>query len=330
MKCIKVKKQEAESVRKKLLDEGNLNKDYAINRDKDFVYLPVLKKVIGYKIVEKTLPSLKKETSLKEALKKELSKKELEQLKTSMDVVGTIAILEIDKELRKHEKKIAQTLLKINKQIKTVVRKEGEHTGLYRIQDYTYLAGEKTFETIHKENGAQFYLDITRTYFSVRLSTDRLRIAQQIKNNELVLVMFSGIGVYPIVFSKHSKAKEIYGIELNPDAHEYGEKNLQLNKTNNVFLFCGDVREVATHLGRQFDRILMPLPHGAEQFLPLLSQISKKGATIHYYTIAQEDEFDNQKELIKKYYPKAKIIDIIKCGQPSPRTYRICIEFILN
>ena len=36
------------------------------------------------------------------------------------------------------------------------------------------------------------------------------RILTAVKNNERILVMFSGISVYPIVISKNSKAKEIY------------------------------------------------------------------------------------------------------------------------
>jgi tRNA G37 N-methylase Trm5 len=50
----------------------------------------------------KAVPEKKKERkSLREAVEKKLTKKELEKLKTSFDVIGSIAILEIDKELEK-------------------------------------------------------------------------------------------------------------------------------------------------------------------------------------------------------------------------------------
>ena len=69
--------------------------------------------------------------------------------------------------------------------------------------------------------------------------------------------MFSGSGVYPVVISKNTKAKEIYGIEINPIAHKYAEENIKLNKLKNIKLFCGDVKKTIPKLNRKFDRIFL-------------------------------------------------------------------------
>lgn len=329
MRCVKIKLTEAETVKSALSGQGFLAKGYKPLKTKVHLYLPILKKVPGMDTLSMTFQRREKKEGFKEALTKRLNNLELKKIKTSMDILGTIAILEIDKGLRTKQKLIARTLLKTNESIKTVVRKKGEHQGVYRTQDYDYLAGEKTFETIHRENGASFFLDIRNAYFSPRLSTERLRICKQIKKKETVLVMFSGIGAYPLVLAKNTQAKEIYGIEINPDACEYAEKNLQLNKTTNIFLRCGDVREVVPHLGKTFDRILMPLPYEAERYFPLLPSISKKGTIVHYYAIAKEEEFPTQKQKVINAFPKAIIKDVVKCGQPKPRTYRICVDFEL-
>ena len=46
--------------------------------------------------------------------------------------------------------------------------------------------------------------------------------------------MFSGIAPYPIVISRNTCAKEIYGIEINLFAHKFAEENILLNKIKNV------------------------------------------------------------------------------------------------
>ncbi|GAG47225.1 unnamed protein product, partial [marine sediment metagenome] len=126
----------------------------------------------------------------------------------SYDVVGDILILN-----EKATRKQADSLLKLLKNIKTVLKKKGIHKGKYRTQKLSFLAGRKEKETIHKESGCVFKLDVEKCYFSSRLGSERLRIAKQVKLNEKILVMFSGVGVYPIIISKNSKAEEIYGIE---------------------------------------------------------------------------------------------------------------------
>ena len=143
--CLEVPKKQANKVKIALIKSNNLNNNYKIVGDKDYIYLPINKKFkTKYKTTNKRLISVKQEiTSLKAALTKFLTKKELAKVKTAYDVIGDIAILEIDEELRKKEKDIAKALLCIRKDIKTVLRKQGSHEGVFRTQKMKYLAGEK-------------------------------------------------------------------------------------------------------------------------------------------------------------------------------------------
>ncbi len=115
--------------------------------------------------------------SLKELLRKKLSQKELVNLRASFDSVGDIAILEVSPQLQKKEKFIAQAVLSQNPAIKTVLKKVGRHAGKYRIQKTKFLAGKKTKEAVHKENGVLMSLNVEKCYFSPRLSTERMRVA---------------------------------------------------------------------------------------------------------------------------------------------------------
>ncbi|MBI4150380.1 hypothetical protein HY488_03175, partial [Candidatus Woesearchaeota archaeon] len=216
---------------------------------------------------------------LREALLGKLSEKEMAGLKTAFDVVGDIAILEIDRELRKKEKIIAKILLQLHPQIKTVLRKAGSHTGKLRLQKMKHLAGRKTMETVHKESGVELRLDVEKVYFSVRLGTERLRIAKQVQPGEEVLVMFSGCAPYPCVIAKNSPARKVYGIELNKLGHAYGVENVFRNRLLPVRPIQGDVRQILSNFykhiialktkmqDREIKKLLTKKPKAIELFL---------------------------------------------------------------
>ena len=271
-------------------------------------------------------------TTLKEALKKKLTKKELEKLISSYDVLGSIAIIEVPPELAKKKRIIGGALLGMHPNIKTVLRKAGIHKGKYRRQKLKVIAGERTMTAEYKENNARLRLDVEKVYFSPRLSTERKRVYQQIKKGEKVLVMFSGCAPYPVVIAKNTKAKEIYGIEMNPIAHKFAEENVRINKLSNVVLIKGDAKKEMPKLKKKkFDRILMPLPKDADDFLESAFLVAKKGTLVHFYTFSNENEFGEAKkklkEKCKKLGKKCRILRLVKCGHYSPRVFRICIDF---
>lgn len=271
-------------------------------------------------------------TKLKDVLTKALTAKEIAQLRGSFDVVGNIASIEIPGALKKKEKMIAQAVMQQNKSVKTVVKKIGKHAGKYRVQQTKIILGDKNTEAMHRESGALFLVDIARCYFSPRLVTERLRIARLVKEGERVLVMFSGVGPYPIIIAKQSGANMVVGIEANPIAHAYAEKNVIINKigSERIVLHKGDVRKIIPELKKKFDRIIMPLPKTSAAFLPLTFKIVKKGGMIHIYQFARKNCFEDVVKSItalgKKYKKRCRIVRVVKAGQHAPRTYRICLD----
>lgn len=245
---------------------------------------------------------------------------------TSYDIVGDLIIInDIIK------KKQAEKLLKAHKNVKVVLAKTKKYSGKFRLPKLKIIAGEKRKETVHKENNIRLKLNPEKVYFSPRMSTERKRIFLQVKPKENILVMFSGCAPYPCVIAKNTKAKEIYGIEINPIAHKYALENLKLNKINNVKLFLGDVKKVIPKLKKRFDRVLMPLPKGGEDYTNIALKAVKKKGIVHFYDFLREDDFDKALKKIdkacKKKKKKYKILNLVKCGQFSPRVYRVCVDF---
>jgi tRNA (guanine37-N1)-methyltransferase len=218
----------------------------------DEEYETIKKQIATYadsELTKKKLPS-KTSNALKDNLVDKVPTELLEKLKTAYDTVGSIAILEIDPELGAYEQTIAQTLLSLQKNIKTVLKKSGIHSGVFRTQELTYVAGVNTKVAEYKENNVTLHLDVEQVYFSPRLSTERKRIMQQVEPNENVLVMFSGCGPYVATIAKNTKARWVTGIEINPTGHAFSLTNMYNNKLANTSLFCGDVKKVIPTLRR--------------------------------------------------------------------------------
>ncbi|MBN1544720.1 class I SAM-dependent methyltransferase family protein [Candidatus Woesearchaeota archaeon] len=336
--CVKVPLKKAQEVKGFLLERMLFHPDYAVRKTKTHIYFPVtagsgLKRRFSFAEVTdvRSLPKARRKENMRSVVVAKLNKAELAHLRRAYDITGSIAILEIPPELERKEGLLAETILRLQKNVRTVVKKAGIHSTDYRIQPMQYLAGVDTKETVHKEHGVLLKLDVENVYFSPRLSTERKRVADQVRPGESVLVMFSGCAPYPCVIAKNTKAEEIYGIELNPFGHKYGLESLKLNKIRNVELFEGDVRELVPALKRKFDRIIMPLPKSAGDFLDIALMAAKKGTVFNFYAFEEEGKFDKAHKRIIKACDKngfrCRILRTVKCGQHAPRVFRICVDF---
>ena len=252
----------------------------------------------------------------------------------SFDLIGSIAILKFRDETQKEKKIIAEALLKKQKNIKTILEKKEKIKGRLRTLKTKYIAGIKTKEALHKENGCSFLLNVEKCYFSPRLSNERLEIAKKIKKKDSVLVMFSGIGVYPIVINKLAQPKRIDAIELGRECHKYALENAKRNKVS-VNFFQGDIKKVVPKLIKEkklikYDKIIMPRPRLKENFLKNALLVAKKGAEIIYYGFGQEEELPKIIHELeadaKKSKKKITILNVKKAGDIAPYKYRWRIE----
>lgn len=267
--------------------------------------------------------------SLKEDLREKMSEEELKMLRRSFEIIGDIAIVEIPEELVSKKEIIVQAILQRHRHLKTILRKVGEVNGIYRVAKYEIVYGGKT-ETIAREHGCRFLVDPTRVYYSSKLATERARIAGLVKEGERVLVMFAGVGPYAIVIAKLAKPSEVIGIELNSAAVEYFRKNVKLNKAENVRIYEGDVNEIVPRLEGEFDRILMPAPYSAENFVHLLRGKVRKGGFVHYYTFESENFEELLARKVEGIFLKngiiAKAVFMRRCGSFAPYVNRYVVD----
>jgi len=199
---------------------------------------------------------------LRDELVRRLEPWELKLVPTSYDVVGDIAIIRVPKSLEHRSEIVARAIMQIDKHVRTVLRQASPISGDFRLRELGFVAGERKTETVHKEFGCLFKVDLKQCYFSPRLSYERMRIAAMVRPFELVVNMFAGVGCFSIIIAKHSKARKVYSMDINPAAIYHHKDNVRLNRVEGIIEpILGDAKEIIeARLRRVSDRVLMPCP----------------------------------------------------------------------
>jgi tRNA (guanine37-N1)-methyltransferase len=223
---------------------------------------------------------------LKTILKEILQPEEISKLYSAFDIIGSIIIIKIPDSLNSKKQIIADTILMNFKSAKSVFAQTSAVQGDYRIRRLEHLAGDNSVITEYKEHGCRFKVDVTKTYFSPRLSTERMRVSKMITDNEIITNMFAGVGTYSILIAKNNKSCKVYSIDSNPVANELALINAKLNKVQGqVIPICGDAREVIIRqLKGTSTRVLMPLPERAKEFVDFaVVALKESGGMVHYF-----------------------------------------------
>ena len=278
----------------------------------------------------------KKPRSYKEIV--EIPKDLIKDLPTSFDVIGNIALIKIPENLEEYKKNIAEAFLDTYKNIETVC-KISPVSGELRTREIELLAGGKSLETTHKEYGARFKLNVEKTYFSPRLANERKKIADQVKRNETIVDMFTGVAPFPVIISKHANPKIIYAIEKNKDAVEYAKENIKINRVlDKVEIIHADAKDIHNILKEKnvssVNRIIMNLPFSAYLFFEEALKVIKDDGKIHLFDFLKDEAIEERKKYLKEIAEKHDIFlkDLFceKIKSYSPREFYIRIDITVK
>ena len=269
---------------------------------------------------------------LKKTLEAILTSKESDELISAFDQVGNIIIVRIPDSLLSKKKLIGETLLEQVKSAKSVFYQSSSVEGEFRTRDLEILAGDDKTETEYRESGCRFVVDVKKVFFSPRLSSERIRIAELVNDDEVVVNMFGGIGMFSIIAAKKKKCT-VYNIDINPDAAKLCKKNIALNKlAGNVITIHGDaLKVIKNQLENKSDRTLMLLPEKSDEFLNSAVLTTKNNGVIHYYShIHADKKLDAPKlselHLMEKIHMKSIILKSKIVRPVGPRFYQTVVD----
>jgi tRNA (guanine37-N1)-methyltransferase len=311
--CLKVPKIQGEAAIAVAGKLGLIDKSLSIGRGEGDLCIPLgrapeeaelttLKKQVPQLQVTTSVFEVKKQPpeTLQQALKDKLPPDLLATIPQAFDIIGDIVIIDIPPQLKPYQNQIGEAILQTHRNIRTVLAKAGDISGVYRIRDYTFIAGEHKTSTIHREFGCSYQVDVAKAYFSPRLSHEHERVASQVQAGEVVVDLFAGVGPFSVLIGKRCPEAKVYAVDLNPDAVELLKVNVRVNRVDNrVFPVLADARKIAAgKLHGVADRVVMNLPETAIDYVDAAcNAIKPAGGVVHFYGfVRQPDSVENLKQ----------------------------------
>ncbi len=330
MKAVRVPKVDAEKVRRFAEKIGAKDKNRLIVKRGDFVEIPILNGFEDYfkeyEIINQENPVFSQKKDLKSVLSGKIPKELMKYVPRSYKIIGDIILIKIPKELEEYKYLIGRELLRIHRRCKAVWRDLGKR-GMLRKPEVELLAGSGS-ETIHRENGCLFKLDVTKVMFSLGNQAERMRMARVVEDGEIVVDMFAGIGYFTIPIAVHSNPKRIYSIEINPESYYYLLENIKLNNVDNVVPILGDSKFVTPE--GIADRVIMGHIYCSD-FLGVAIRALRNDGVIHYHESTPEVVIDRPIKRIKVVCEALgkdfKILNFRKVKNYSPGVYHVVVDF---
>lgn len=321
--CVRVPVAEGEEARRTLVEAGLLDHDLEIATEGDWLYLPVTDAdaaAAEYELTEREFEPRETQTLPEDLLEEP----------PSYERVGDVVLLHEDDLDRAQA--IADAVVASDLPAATVLNRASAVRGTERVREWDVLAGDGT-ETVHREYGCEFAVDLATVYFSARLATERQRVVEQVEPGEHAFDMFAGVGPFAVRLA--DAGAEVVAVDVNPDAIEYLVANAERNGVaDRVTAIEGDVREVAADYAGWADRIVMNLPHSAAAFLDAAVTIAGEDCVVHYYDIQPEaDPYAAGEAAVREAAGEAfdvEVVDRRVVRSYAPGQVNVCLDVRLR
>ncbi|MDF0590661.1 class I SAM-dependent methyltransferase family protein [Methanotrichaceae archaeon Mx] len=313
-----------EIFRRRLVEIGAFDRSRKIRSEGEDLYLPILELSAG---ADEELAKIGEFEVVLTVFDDEPPKETVEGLigrKPSFEVVGEIAILEDPDE------EAAAAIMAVHRNVRAVISPLSAVEGEFRTRRFRPVAGEARTATIHKEHGLRYRIDLERAYFTPRLGTERLRIAELVRPGEAAFDIFAGVGPFALLMAK--RGARVVAVDKNPDAVRLLRENAALNRIEDIVILEADASDLAEEFEKRADRIIMNLPHIGHDFLGVAMRIAKKGGVVHYYAIAPEDDLFGRDTAFVEEAARASGVEVEILRRAvvrsyAPHRYNIVIDF---
>jgi tRNA (guanine37-N1)-methyltransferase len=277
--------------------------------------------------------------NVREALSRELEPGVASKIRRSFDVIGDIAIVAPDEVASLHKQLLVKSILSVHPNVRLILAKVSPVTGRERVATYERWYGTGPTETMHKEHGCVYSLDVTKVFFTPRLSTERRRVASLVGRSETVGDLFAGVGPFSVLIAKLQPISNVRACDISPEAVSYLRRNIRLNGVSDrVRAYLGDAEQVAReHLSGTCDRVVMNLPKEAELYLSAATRSLKpSGGIIHLYLFRREPQTIDEKiltvtaELKSLGWGQVKVLSKRQVREVGPREFNDVIDLSVS
>ena len=262
-------------------------------------------------LITNEVGTAKKTQHWTEHLPAELLTNESIQFPQSYEIQGDVLLIKIPEEIEPIENEIAQAMLKQYPNVRIVCHDEGVD-GEFRIRRLRILSskdGSTTTQTRVKEHGHFIHVDPAHTYFSGRLSEQRmltheavLKFREGFDRPLVVFDPYAGVGPsMAYLYTDSNLTNRVYVNDMNPNTRILLENNMAVfDKKRSIegtyVIDTMDARKIASsrpETRNDADVLLVNLPHDGTEHLPeLLPLLSAKRAMLCGWSIIEKSQTD--------------------------------------
>jgi len=293
-------RSDADAALKQVIALDLLDRGRKVVAKDGFVEIPIRRPHPNLQVVLQKEPVFYRGTpDLVSSLREEMNSDQLHLLPRGWYILGDVIVVKIHPSLGHYQNRIGQALLSFYPRCKAVLRDFGVE-GQLREPVRELIAGAGT-ETLHRENGIQFRLDVEKIMFSPGNLPERMRMSR-FGEGEFVVDMFAGIGYFSLPMAVHSRPHRVMAIELNPVAYDYLCENIRLNRVEKIVQpILGDCAK-KTPQGVA-DRVVMGMVQVTDRYLKKGIEALRSGGILHYHQTVPSWQ-----------YPDAAVNDVMKAA----------------
>lgn len=210
---------------------------------------------------------------------------------SSWAVIGTVILVDVSETPRPEE--VGEALLAMHGHADTVLARDGI-SGTHREPSVDVIAGAGDTQTVHREHGTTYALDLAEIMFSPGNKAERAHMGEIVTDGERVLDMFAGVGYFTLPMARGGA--HVTAVEHNPASFQYLVENVVRNDVQEqVETYRADCRDVVesgieaadSDTPFEFDRVVMGY-YDAYEYLDSGLSALEAGGTIHMHEATPE------------------------------------------
>jgi tRNA (guanine37-N1)-methyltransferase len=170
------------------------------------------------------------------------------------------------------------------------------------------------------------------------LSYEHGRIASLVREGEIVVDLFAGVGPFSVLVAKKHSTAKVYAVDINPEAFALLERNVLLNRVQgNVVPILGDARQtIHEKLSGVVDRVIMNLPGSAIEFVDVACEVIKSdGGVVHFYDfVRRPDSMEALKsrftaEVVKTGRKVNRFLSVRAVRETAPYEQQVVLDVVV-